>query len=352
MPVFISVIIPTYNRADILESTLNKILNQDLSQIEIIISDNCSTDHTSEVVKSHRSSIIKYYKNDKNQGYTFNYLNCIDLATGKYLLISSDEDIPFVKDILNLLDYYEEYSIKLFCGNSEIQPNKKIIDRNGFVSQIYSPGIKTLKDRGFFNSYIFAGVFESNSIDITNLWEEYSKPGFGYLNVYPQQYIVNQMLLKHNSLFSSNLLYVPGDNRGNDYIESYDNNHFKSPVSRLAQFNSQLDYLNQKTSYKSVEKYLLIKRIFSDLVDRVYYYNNFVKSNDNNKIYKLITYNFSDSVKVVLRAALRIHQNIPIKNLLIKLKYDLMMIWIVLKYYLLSPFKHRVLSIIPRHRNI
>ena len=66
----ISICIPTYNRAIVLDETINRIVsNPDFDdKIELVISDNCSTDNTKEIVDNYCSkfSNVKYFRNDKN----------------------------------------------------------------------------------------------------------------------------------------------------------------------------------------------------------------------------------------------------------------------------------------------
>lgn len=59
---FLSVIIPTYNRAHLIENTLLSVLSQSCDDFEIIVIDDGSTDNTEEVVTRFNNSKIQYYK--------------------------------------------------------------------------------------------------------------------------------------------------------------------------------------------------------------------------------------------------------------------------------------------------
>ncbi|MBK7095860.1 MAG: glycosyltransferase [Saprospiraceae bacterium] len=67
----LSITIPTYNRASFLKETLKQLFFQfdeiDINQIEIIVSDNCSTDNTSEVIFEFvkKGFQINYIRNEK-----------------------------------------------------------------------------------------------------------------------------------------------------------------------------------------------------------------------------------------------------------------------------------------------
>ncbi|AMR34087.1 hypothetical protein A0256_22875 [Mucilaginibacter sp. PAMC 26640] len=108
----LTIAIPTYNRALLLDQCLNALLSQlstDLrSRIELIVSDNHSTDHTMQVVEQHIKSgyLIKYHKNQQNLGPDRNIASCFTNATGKYVWIFSDDDflLPgYLKFIVDLL---------------------------------------------------------------------------------------------------------------------------------------------------------------------------------------------------------------------------------------------------------
>jgi abequosyltransferase len=96
----ISICIPTYNRARLLEDAIKSILSQatDISsEIEICVSDNCSTDNTEAVIRKlqKKSKIrIVYHKNKKNMGADYNYMKVIEIAQGEYCwYLSSDDEI-------------------------------------------------------------------------------------------------------------------------------------------------------------------------------------------------------------------------------------------------------------------
>ena len=60
--IFFSIIIPTYNRCDLLRKAVNSVLTQTYKNFEIIIIDNYSDDNTQEVVESFKNSKIVYQK--------------------------------------------------------------------------------------------------------------------------------------------------------------------------------------------------------------------------------------------------------------------------------------------------
>lgn len=85
----LSICIPTYNRASVLDASLSKIVeNPEIDErVEIIVSDNCSTDNTSLVVAKYPQ--VKYFKTDSNiEDANFSYV--LSIAQGEYLKLSND----------------------------------------------------------------------------------------------------------------------------------------------------------------------------------------------------------------------------------------------------------------------
>ncbi len=92
----VSIGIPTYNRAHTLGKAVTSILNQNYDNIEIIISDNASTDNTEELCHEmmNAESRIKYIRHAENQGPYPNFEACRDAAHGKYFMwVASDDEM-------------------------------------------------------------------------------------------------------------------------------------------------------------------------------------------------------------------------------------------------------------------
>jgi glycosyltransferase involved in cell wall biosynthesis len=99
--------IPTYNRADaFLKEAIESALKQTYPNIEIIISDNCSSDDTELIVKSFNDPRINYYRHNKNIGANNNFNFCLKKATGVFFLLLHDDDLidkDFVKTCMNVV---------------------------------------------------------------------------------------------------------------------------------------------------------------------------------------------------------------------------------------------------------
>lgn len=89
--VLISVIIPTYNRRDLIVKTIESLLMQSYSNFEVIVVDDGSTDNTEEHIRKLTSKHIKYFKT-KNQerGAARNY--GVDQSNGDYVVFLDSDD--------------------------------------------------------------------------------------------------------------------------------------------------------------------------------------------------------------------------------------------------------------------
>ncbi|MBO1323872.1 glycosyltransferase family 2 protein [Acetobacter garciniae] len=90
----VSVVITTYNSADIIEETLCNIKNQTLEYYQVIVVDDKSTDGTAEILeKFDKEDNFKIVFNDKNRGAAYSRNLALSLAQGEYLIFLDDDDI-------------------------------------------------------------------------------------------------------------------------------------------------------------------------------------------------------------------------------------------------------------------
>jgi glycosyltransferase involved in cell wall biosynthesis len=88
----VSICIPTYNRAGMINKAIESALGQSYWNLEVIVVDNASVDNTAEVVASFHDERLTYVKNTVNVGLFGNFNRCIELSTGKYLHILHSDD--------------------------------------------------------------------------------------------------------------------------------------------------------------------------------------------------------------------------------------------------------------------
>jgi glycosyltransferase involved in cell wall biosynthesis len=97
----LSLIIPTFNRAGMLAEALDSALAQTYPHLEIIVSDNASTDGTAELMARYQDPRLRYHRNSDNLGMVGNWRQAIrDLASGDFFLLLSDDDCLLEPDYL------------------------------------------------------------------------------------------------------------------------------------------------------------------------------------------------------------------------------------------------------------
>jgi glycosyltransferase involved in cell wall biosynthesis len=137
----VSVIIPTYNRAECLRSAIESALRQTFTDFEIIVSDDKSTDHTREVVKSFKDRRITYILNDGNKGPSATRNTAILASDGDYIAFLDDDD-EWLPDKLKRQVNLMEKSPPDICG---VYTNRLMIDKLSGKIISADPGTDKLK---------------------------------------------------------------------------------------------------------------------------------------------------------------------------------------------------------------
>ncbi len=104
----ISVIIPTFNRADMVCRCVQSILDTGWPKLEIIVVDDCSPDDTATKIKEKFGTTVKYTRNAKNSFTTVSRNNGAKLATGDYLFFLDDDNIVDKDIISEMVKAFEE----------------------------------------------------------------------------------------------------------------------------------------------------------------------------------------------------------------------------------------------------
>jgi len=122
----LSIVIPTYNREDYLKECLDSIIEQNYPNLEIVVTDDNSTDNTENICKEYmqKFSYIKYVKNRKYpQGPNGNKNNGLDFCTGEAMGIFDDDDTMVDGALKMMVDkMLEGYDVVM--GNCKIISNR------------------------------------------------------------------------------------------------------------------------------------------------------------------------------------------------------------------------------------
>jgi glycosyltransferase involved in cell wall biosynthesis len=90
----VSIGLPTFNRASSLRKAIESVLRQDYKDMELIISDNASSDETQTVCEEYasRDKRVRYLRQPSNCGMTANFREVLAHASGEYFMWLSDDD--------------------------------------------------------------------------------------------------------------------------------------------------------------------------------------------------------------------------------------------------------------------
>lgn len=169
----LSLCIPIYNRLEYLKRMLERFLEDKIlfeEIIDLLISDNCSTDDLESCVNEFRSKGLKitYNRNQKNLGPDGNFLYCFNHAKGKYCWLLGSDDIPvrgFLSSLVTILQGKEYGLVHLNHHSDELPQLLKYSDNQKMVEDIahwitfMSSNIINSKYISFINSNQYLDTF-------------------------------------------------------------------------------------------------------------------------------------------------------------------------------------------------
>ncbi|MCC5917352.1 MAG: glycosyltransferase family 2 protein [Cryomorphaceae bacterium] len=130
----VSIIVPNYNHAPFLKKRIDSVLNQTYRNTEIILLDDCSTDHSLDILKKIDDERVRLYPNRVNSGSPFTQWNKgVSLASGKYLWIAESDDfcaLDFLEKLVPILESNDKITLA-FCQSYLIDENDNI--KNSFA---------------------------------------------------------------------------------------------------------------------------------------------------------------------------------------------------------------------------
>jgi abequosyltransferase len=173
----LSVAIPTYNGAHYIREALDSIISQldDIDEeIEIVISDNASTDQTPKIIKEYQNkySFIKYFRNDENIGVDRNFDLAVRRSTGEYVWLLSDDDKIKNGGISKVLDVIGKYPdiAAIFVNFDHIIPLN------------CSQDCLCLNGDEFFNKTSFKNGLVSSNVINKSIWDNIDTSKYFYTN--------------------------------------------------------------------------------------------------------------------------------------------------------------------------
>lgn len=137
----VSVIIPVYNRENVVAAAVNSVLNQTYTDLELIVVDDGSTDNTKDVLSRISDERLRYVYQD-NAGACAARNHGIELAKGEYIAFHDSDDIWLEDKLAKQMRIFERNNVDLvFCKLNYTNSNGVTVllpdhIKEGFVSPV------------------------------------------------------------------------------------------------------------------------------------------------------------------------------------------------------------------------
>lgn len=124
----VSVIMPTYNCGKYIAQSVDSVINQSISDWEIQIVDDCSTDNTYEVLKPYLNKYpnIHYYRLPENGGPAVARTEAMKRASGKYIAFLDSDDLWLPDKLEKQISFMERTGAKFSCTAYECMNSEGI----------------------------------------------------------------------------------------------------------------------------------------------------------------------------------------------------------------------------------
>ncbi|MBL7703550.1 MAG: glycosyltransferase family 2 protein [Ferruginibacter sp.] len=214
----LSICIPTFNRAGYLDICLNNFCREmkDAGDgIELIVTDNCSTDDTQETVRKYMllQKNIQYHKNKSNLGADGNMLTCLEKANGEYCWIFGDDDILLEGQLKIILEQLSKKQFDLiYLGNywfGEDYLLEKPQKSNPASAIVFEDKKAFLKTINIWTTFISAVIFKKQVVQNKDL-----TPFLG-TNLIQLQWVLPSVFTEKKCLYlQGQLIACKGNNTG------------------------------------------------------------------------------------------------------------------------------------------
>ena len=284
----LSVMIPCYNRADLLAEALQSVMSQHIENLmEVWVVDDCSTkDNPEEVVNKYGRGLVKFFKQEQNVGQIKNLNKCIDLANGELIHILHCDDRILPGFYTSILEAYKQSpsSSAFFTRNNYInhegnllsvsislQENSGLIDhwfeKISTAQLIQTPSMVVKKD-----VYKKLGGF-NEKLSWTEDWEMWVRISKNY-----PVYYINNALAEYREANNSNSAdsFITGrfiDDLKRVIVENY--MHHQSVQIKNSSIRIYSEYIINTILKLSKAKKISKKTIFNLFIK--YFQNKFSK---------------------------------------------------------------------------
>jgi alpha-1,3-rhamnosyltransferase len=147
----VSIVVITYNSAKYIMETLESIKEQTYQAIELIISDDCSTDNTVELCSQWVEENKKWFVNtkivvsEKNAGVAPNLNRGITASIGEWIKLVAGDDLLFSNSIMDFIDFVIKNNCTICCCKLEVFGNTTDREAINKKEKLFSEEYRILK---------------------------------------------------------------------------------------------------------------------------------------------------------------------------------------------------------------
>jgi glycosyltransferase involved in cell wall biosynthesis len=172
----VAVCIPSYNYGHFIGRCIESILQQTYPHIELIISDDCSSDDSDSVIKKFKDERIKYIRQPKNLGMVPNWRACLAMTNAPYAMLLGADDYLKPRMIEKCVAVLESQAEIAFCHTAAefVNVKGKVVSVTGAFTPSYVCEGKSLvadflQGKRVCNS---ASIFRRSYFDSIDGWSD------------------------------------------------------------------------------------------------------------------------------------------------------------------------------------
>ncbi|MEA4855622.1 MAG: glycosyltransferase [Solidesulfovibrio sp.] len=221
----LSFCIPTYNRGQRVREAVESILASERQDIEVVVSDNCSTDDTISLLSTITDPRLKVFSNSRNYGAVRNLHMAMAHGRGQFVYLHSDEDTIATEELPNFIGFLNEHP-EIGAGIASVMGAHRFP-----ATKVFDKGKASLLRAAVGITYLGGFFFKRSALVLDFLFPEYDNPAF----LYPFE-----ILLWSNIRDACLCLYAPiVTKRGKSeksFISPCKGRHFNHPTNLIDQY--------------------------------------------------------------------------------------------------------------------
>ena len=190
----LSVLIPTYNRAPLLERCLRSVFATPLSNLEVLVADNASPDNTTAVVQSFANPRLRSWRNPTNLGFERSVMGLLRAARGRWVLFVTDDDFVLpgaLERLADVLRANEDVGFLLSNLKQSREDGTSLSDyRFGERGGKFAAGFEAL-------TRLIGGTHILSRLTFRREWLDLDGAERHLASMYPQMFLAGAVLKEH-----------------------------------------------------------------------------------------------------------------------------------------------------------